>query len=364
MAKVQLKQIERKGKIALVLKYMINGKRVQESTGLSLLISKDKESKLVNAKTLAEAKKLVLIKEIELANDKVTVKSPKLLDYYDKTLKAKKVQQHYAYNTVLKWQNARLHLADYLASEGLLDIKLDELSVSHLKGFVEHIKAANLKNGKPASNTTCNIVTSKLALVLKEALAEELIGTKVGMYKMRMKEDKPEVQYLTADQLKQLSEAPCRESYLKEAFMFSCQTGIRLSDICALRWSNISTDDALMRITTIKTKTAMEQPLNQKALDILSSLERVNELVFGTLARRRAGHRAYLIEWFKKAGIDQCIRPHFHLSRDTFANQLISKGVDLKTVSVLLTHSSIHTTEQHYIGKLSNQTKRGAVDVL
>lgn len=364
MAKVQLKQVERKGKIALVLAYTLDGKRRQESTGLSLLLSKDKESKEVNKKVLIEANKLVLQKEIELANDKVTVKSPKLLDYFDKTLKAKKVQQRYAYNTVLKWQNARLHLLEYLTSIGKPAILLNQLTATVLKGFVEHIKASNLKNGKPSSNTTCNIITSKLALVLKEAMAEGLVDTKVGMYRMRMKEDKPVIQYLTAEQLEQLANTPCREPYLKEAFLFACNTGLRLSDICNLEWSQISKEESVMRLTTQKTKTAMEQPLNAKAMAILNSIFSINEKVFGTLARRRPSLRQYLIEWFKNAGIDKEIRPHFHLSRDTFANLLIAKGVDLKTVSVLLSHASVITTEQHYIGKLSNTTKRSALDVL
>lgn len=360
---VTINQIARQGKIALVLNWTDNGKRRQEATKLYLLTDKSAEAKAVNKATLKAAERLRAKKELELAEDKVADKSPVLLTYFTTIRKRRQQSENFAWNTTDKWIQAQKKLEGYLKSIDKQDLKLNELTIGMLEGYKDWLFDSCDHGNKKLSPVSVNIYTSKLSCVLGYAHREDLISNKIASYQLRLKEDKPVVQYLTQDQVEALEKAPCREPFLKEAFLFSCNTGLRISDVSQLTWSNISMDESLMRITTQKTKTRMEQPLNAKALSILAELPKDNELVFGTLLRRRGTIRRYLIEWFNNAGIDN-VRPHFHLSRDTFANGLLGKGIDLKVVSVLLSHSSISTTERHYIGRLSNQTLSGAVNKL
>lgn len=364
MAKVQLKQVERKGKIALVLAYTVDGKRRQESTGFSLLLSKDKESKAINQKTLKEAERLRLQKELELAEDKVTVKIPSLIDYYRQVFKRRKTTESFSYNTVLKWQNAEAKLTRFLASRGLSSIKLNEISTSLLDEFVGWLLTSNSGRGKNENlcNVSVNIVTSKLMCVLKYANREDFIKNSIASHQIKLKEPKPNPQYLTEDELEILWKTPLPERpMLKQACLFSAETGLRISDLRRLRFDMVT--DGVLRLTTQKTKSDAVIPLSAKAKSILAECDHGQELVFndGKKGIRDVSFTRWSAKWAKSAGIEKNLHPH--LFRDTFCVRLLSKNVGIFTVSKLLTHSSVQTTQKHYASVTPSMLTE-AIDVL
>ena len=48
--------------------------------------------------------------------------------------------------------------------------------------------------------------------------------------------------YLTIEELTLLAQTPCKEVEIKQAFIFACNTGLRISDILRLEWQNIKDD--------------------------------------------------------------------------------------------------------------------------
>lgn len=107
-----------------------------------------------------------------------------------------------------------------------------------------------------------------------------------------------------------------------------------------------------LRITTQKTKTEATLPLSDEALALCG--ERSEGQVFKGMSKCLPA--LYLREWIEDAGIDKHIT--FHCFRHTFATLQIASGTDIYTVSKLLTHSSVSTTQVY--AEVVNELKRDA----
>lgn len=84
----------------------------------------------------------------------------------------------------------------------------------------------------------------------------------------------------------------------------------------------------------------------------------VNAKVFTLPARSTIGE--YLNHWIEKAGIDKHIS--FHCARHTYATLLLTYGADIYTVSSLLGHTNVKTTQIY--AKIVDENKRKTVDLI
>ena len=78
-------------------------------------------------------------------------------------------------------------------------------------------------------------------------------------------------QYLTLAEVKKLAATPCKIPVLKQASLFSCMTGLRISDILQLTWDNIEVgpdNGYYIRICTEKTETEATLPISNEALEL------------------------------------------------------------------------------------------------
>jgi integrase len=110
-----------------------------------------------------------------------------------------------------------------------------------------------------------------------------------------------------------------------------------------------------------KTTTPIYLPLSKQAMKWLPERGDAsgNELVFGDLPNRgRIG--VHLGKWAKDAGITKSMS--YHTSRHTFATMMLTLGVDLYTVSKLLGHTKVETTQIY--AKIINKKKDDAVSLI
>lgn len=160
----------------------------------------------------------------------------------------------------------------------------------------------------------------------------------------------PQRTHLSHTELTALENTPCVHGETKRAFLFACQTGLRLSDIESLRWSDILDVDGTPTIikTQVKTGKEVRVPLNAIALHLIDMTEREG-LVFRLMSRSVIA--SDLRQWAADAGIAK--RLTFHVSRHTFATLSIAAGVDIYVVSKLCGHTTVKTTEiyAHMIDK-------------
>ena len=174
---------------------------------------------------------------------------------------------------------------------------------------------------------------------------------------MRAKAHGNKRQFLTKEELLQLSQTPCKSDVLRRAGLFSCLTGLRLSDCIRLQWENIvklADGGWGMDIITKKTSTAAILPISEEALQLCG--ERATGQVFKNLTNSTVA--LYLKPWIKASGIEKHIT--FHCFRHTFATLQLAEGTDIYTVSKLLTHSNLATTQVY--ADVVDELKRDAAE--
>lgn len=154
-----------------------------------------------------------------------------------------------------------------------------------------------------------------------------------------------------------------KSEYMRGIFLFSCFTGLRLSDIKTLKWGDVKEDEngvKTIRKRMIKTGGIVEFPMSENAVNLLPmSRKKDGELVFASTY-----HTFIYNFWVRKLAELAGIRKHltFHCARHTFATMLITKGADLYTVSKLLGHAEIKSTEVY--AKVVKEVKMKAIDYL
>jgi site-specific recombinase XerD len=111
-----------------------------------------------------------------------------------------------------------------------------------------------------------------------------------------------------------------------------------------------------------KTQTVVGVPINESAWQIIDDkkLHNANELVFPLLSASKTSATQYFRLWTEKAGIPKKIG--WHTARHTFGTLALEGGADLYTVSKLLGHTDIATTQVY--AKATDKLKREAVEKL
>lgn len=176
---------------------------------------------------------------------------------------------------------------------------------------------------------------------------------------------RPKVQktFLTKSEVVLLMKTDITRMLVKRAFLFGCFTGLRFSDIEKLEWQDIKKDGENYRlhVTMKKTKTPLYMKLNSQALAWLPEKgeSAPTDRVFEGLPTLTAIER-HLQNWGKKALVEKHFT--FHTSRHTFATLMLNNGVDIFTVSKLMGHSNLATTQVYL--ELLNKTRDDAVDRL
>ena len=248
-------------------------------------------------------------------------------------------------------RNALARVEEYLNSIMKPDLELKDVDKEFCRGYIAFLKTCKFNNGKKTlSNTTCRMYMTIVAAALTKAVNEGII--ELNPFKQLEKKEKPKRdessrEFLTIEELKLLMATPCRREIVKHAFLFSCFTGLRYCDIKSLLWSEIHTavdgKTRYLEHKQVKTKKVVTVPLSEEALKWMPKKQKDKEKVFHQLYITPTSVEALLDEWVKAAGIQKHIT--YHCSRHTAATMLLTLGADLYTVSKILGHSSIKTTE-------------------
>lgn len=156
-------------------------------------------------------------------------------------------------------------------------------------------------------------------------------------------------EYLTTDELKLFLAVETQtqaEQTVQKAFGFSCMTGLRLGDMQRLRWSDIKTIGEVQAVSIIqhKTKQLVTVPLNELALSLLPPRPDNGEdgIIF-PLVKKPDNVAKYVRRIKEKAGIEKDFT--YHSSRHSAATLAITAGAELYSVSKILGHGSIVSTQ-------------------
>ncbi len=259
--------------------------------------------------------------------------------FYNKVMETKKTNAS-SKNYDL-WLAVLIHLKRYYPDESLT---FEHVTVEWLEGVRNYFDSqARTKTGNLISSGTASSYFNKVRAVINAAHAQGIIIKNPLKQVEGIKPITSPRVYLDIDEVRALVKTDCRYDILKEAFLFSCLTGLRWSDINKLDWSEISEFNSSHRITFNQKKTGNLQYLDlpPQAYSLISSLEKRGR-VFQSL-RYSAYMNVELLRWAMAAGISKHVT--FHSGRHTFAVSLITQGVDIFTISKLMGHTEVKTTQ-------------------
>jgi integrase len=230
--------------------------------------------------------------------------------------------------------------------------------VQNFKDYLD--KKAKMKNQKPLSQNSKYSYFNKFKAGIKQAVKDGIIMNNPADGVEGFKQGEPEREFLTLEELKAVAKAECEIPVLKKAFLFSCLTGLRWSDVEKLKWSEIQHSNEMgyyIRFTQKKTHGVETLPISDQAIELIGERQGKDELVFKGL-EYSAWYNLKLQQWVMRAGISKTIT--FHCARHTYATLQLTLGTDIYTVSKLLGHRELKTTQIY--AKIIDEKKKEAAN--
>lgn len=352
--KISLKKRKLKnGKLSLYLEfykgYSIDGngkkKHNRDFEYLKLYLQENPttpQGKKENKETLLLAEKILTIRQADYINGKFNIKDNEksktlFLDYYSK-LKEDRYESKSNYDN---WDAAYKHIERFCPPHKMLR----DIDEGFVKGFKKHLHTeAKTKSGTPLSQNSKYTYFNKFRASLREAYNEGYIDTNVISLVKGFEQGESTREYLTHTELQAMATAKCKYPIMKNAFIFSCLTGLRWSDINKMIWSEVRDEDTGSRVIFRQKKTDGLEYLyiSEQARNLLGEREHESDRVFTGL-KYGAHFNAEILRWCMRAGITKHIT--FHSARHTNAVLLLENGADIYTVSKRLGHKELRTTE-------------------
>lgn len=351
------------GTFALFLDICRDGKRTFEYLKLYLVPELTREDKQANKETLklAEAIRAKRIVEIQ-AKDFGVVAPDEDVVFIDVM---RKIIDRKDGTTKTSWQNCLAHVMKYEPNDKLI---FAEITPQWVRGFRDYLDKTAMQWSidsrkhdvppRPLSEGTKALMFQKFCSVFNIAIKEGIIQRNPTLGVERFKEPESEREFLTIDEIRKLTTTPPPNKELAQAFFFSCLTGMRWSDIVKLKWSEVQKwhDGTRIVFKQKKTRGLEYLDLSPQAASLLGEAGNPDAHVFPALGPLQAA-RISIAAWVRSAGIDKHIT--FHCARHSFAVMMLDLGVDLYTVSKLLGHKSIETTQVY--AKILDKNKQAAV---
>ena len=299
-----------------------------------------------------------LYNEIDLIQAEQKEKSQENFVKYFQAL-IKRRHKNSSTSIIINWERSIEFLKNFAGEP----IEFSQIKMKFCEDFKSFLLTAQRGGNKEGmlSQNTASTYFSVFKAALKQAFIDGYFTTDISAKIKSIPAQETRREYLTIDELNTLVETPCENDVLKRAALFSALTGLRHSDIQKLKWNEINMDNGQPRInfTQKKTKGVEYMPISQQALEICGEPKSPNDLVFENLTNPAWINRP-LKTWVAKAGINKNIT--FHCFRHTFATLQLSSGTDIYTVSKMLGHTNVKTTQVY--AKVIDEKKNKAAEAI
>ncbi len=260
------------------------------------------------------------------------------------------VGKEYAQSTYIRYETTLAHTKKFLLYKyGKEDIDVKKLDYSFINEFAFWLKAIRNCN----QNSTIKYLSNFKKIVNFCIQSGFIVRNPFVGFKLVKKEVVREI--LSKEDLEKMAVVRFpteRSGQVRDIFLFCCYTGLAYADIKKLKRSEIviGVDGERWIFTSRqKTDTPSKIPLLPAALEILARYENNpmclnKDLLMPVLSNQKMND--YLKQIADLSGIDKVLT--FHIARHTFATTItLSNGVPIETVSKMLGHKSLRTT-QHY----------------
>lgn len=363
------------GNKSIYLDYYKDGKREYEFLKLYIIPEKNASAKIQNEETLRTANAIKAQRVVSLQNGQHGFSNSGIkgrtnfISYL--RLQAEKYDEKGSKAYATSVRNTIVHLIRYKGEK----VQMKNVDKKYLLGYIEYLNGeaskyfeedGKEKKRKKISDASKALYWGVVVTALKRAVKDDIIASNPAdkiSKQDKPKEGKSTKVYLTLDEVKALANTPCKYPDLKNAFLFCCFCALRMCDARRLKWASIKkTSDGGKQIELVQQKTGepVYIPLSDNALQWLPSkgkkkdTDNVFDLPHVSTIEKWLGH------WGEAAEVKKHLT--YHVSRHTFATLTLAYGADLYTVSKLMGHSNIQTTQIY--AKIVDENKRKAVELI
>lgn len=374
--KISLKEKKLKDKISLFIEYYngasINkdGKRVhdrkQEYLQLYLHIEPSNNlEKRENKEVLELANQILTIRKADVYQGKFNITQSQkgkknFLEFY----REKKEERFDTKSNYGNWDAAEKHLIRFCPPS----LSINQVNEKFINDFKKHLdKDAKTKSNIGLSQNSKYTYFNKFRACIRAAFDESYLDKNPLKNVKGFKQGESQREYLTHKELNLISQTECKYPVLKKAFLFSCLTGLRWSDINKMIWHEVreegkdEKENEIYRIIFKQQKTGGLEYLyiSEQARILLGERKGQNERVFIGL-KYGSGYNNELLRWINRAGITKHIS--FHCARHTNCVLLLENGADIYTVQKRLGHVEIRTTQVY--AKIINSKMKEAANLI
>lgn len=355
------------GNTSLYLDIYIDGRRTYEYLKMYLIPEKTRADKEKNRETLKLADAIRAKRVVELRNGQFGFLSPsapslRFYDYY-RAMCEKRLGTESRGNWG-NWYSCFHHLKKYEKRE---NITFAEITPEWVQGFKDYLENEAVAWGhdfrkrikdKPLSRNSKLSYFNKLRACLNQAYEEGVIPSNPMRGIDGFKPEEGTRMYLTLDEVRKLANTECEYPQIKAAFLFSCLTGLRRSDVLRLTWGDVHKQGEFTRIIFRQKKTSGQEYLDisPQAAELMGKRGEPDEHVFTDIHSPSCTNNTLKL-WVARAGINKTIT--FHCGRHTFATLMLDIGTDIYTVSKLLGHRDLSTTQIY--ARVMDKNKQAAV---
>lgn len=274
------------------------------------------------------------------------------VEYFEKIMNKRKGSNYD------NWSSAYKYLKTFTNGK----VKFSELNVNFFNDFKEYLLTTKSNKSEKVSLSINSAVSyfNKVKATLKQAFKDEYLAFDLNGRVQPIKPAETQRNFLTLEELNALIKTECQNPLLKKVALFSALTGLRFSDIQKMVWGEVEFIEGngfFIQFKQQKTKGVEMMPISQQAFALMGERKEVKDKVFEGL-EYSAYQNKYLYQWIGAAGITKNIT--FHCFRHTYATLQLSMGTDLYTVSKMLGHRDLKTTQIY--AKIIDQTKRDTTD--
>lgn len=355
------------GNISLYLDIYLNGRRTYEYLKMYLVPELTRADREKNRETLkladaVRAKRVVELRNGQFGFQPSTSPSIRFFDYY-RAMCEKRLGTESRGNWG-NWYSCLHHLKKYEKRE---TITFADITPEWVQGFKDYLENEAVAWGhdfrkrikdKPLARNSKLSYFNKLRACLNQAIEEGVILTNPMRGIDGFKPEEGTRMYLTLDEVRKLAVTECEYPQIKAAFLFSCLTGLRRSDVLRLTWGDVHKQGEFTRIIFRQKKTSGQEYLDisPQAAELMGERGLPDEHVFTDIHSPSCTNNTLKL-WVAKAGINKTIT--FHCGRHTFATLMLDIGTDIYTVSKLLGHRDLSTTQIY--AKVMDKNKQAAV---
>jgi len=278
-----------------------------------------------------------------------------IVSYFEKMVIAQR-RKTQAVKTI--WNSSLYNIKSFCGTQTVLLKSITKEWLEEYKYYLLH-EAKCQKIDRSISQNSAQHYFGKLKVCLSQADKENLIPFNPFCDVKGISKRDSVIEYLTLEEIQQVALTPCKNPLYKRAFLFGCLTGMRWSDIKNLQWINIHHSKAngySISYRQQKTDKRETLPVADQAIELIGGHMKKNGFVFENLVYTKLLN-PILQDWMEQSGIHKKIT--FHCSRHTYATTQLTLGTDIYTISKLLGHREVSTTQVY--AKVVNQTKIEAV---